>query len=106
MVGVDLKRGEQKSLVARFLTATLGLDSHEYRIDLSQRFRVVTLQNPTFSGRVVLIENTQVDRLLAVGTTSAPSLKCACPLKFGLVIKVVGVENQGFPASVENPSVR
>ena len=43
MVGVDFQRGEQESLAARFVTAAFGLDSHEYRVDLRQRFRVITL---------------------------------------------------------------
>ena len=43
MVRVDLQVGEQQSLAARLVTAAIGLDSYEYRIDLRQRFRIVTL---------------------------------------------------------------
>ena len=43
MVGIDFQRGEQKSLAGRFVAAALGLDRHEYRIDLRQCFWVVAL---------------------------------------------------------------
>ena len=43
MVRVDLQIGEQKRFATRFMTAPVGLDSHEYRINLRQRFRVITL---------------------------------------------------------------
>jgi len=44
MVGVDFKRGEQESLTTRFVTAALGFDSHEYRIDLRQGFWIITFK--------------------------------------------------------------
>ena len=43
VVRVDLQIGEEKWFAARFMTSPVGLDSYEYRIDLRQRFRVVTL---------------------------------------------------------------
>jgi hypothetical protein len=43
MVGIDFQRGEQKSLAGRFMAAALGLNRHEYRIDLRQCFWVVAL---------------------------------------------------------------
>ena len=43
MVGVDFQIGEQKRFTAWFMTAAVGLDSYEYRIDLRQCFRVITL---------------------------------------------------------------
>jgi hypothetical protein len=43
MVGIDFQRGEQESLAGRFVTAALGLDRHEYRVDLRQCFWVVAL---------------------------------------------------------------
>jgi hypothetical protein len=42
MVRVDFQRGEQEGLVAWLMTATLGLDSHEYRIDLRQGLWIIT----------------------------------------------------------------
>ena len=43
MIGVDFQIGEQKRLTAGLVAAAIGLDSHEYRIDLGQCFRVITL---------------------------------------------------------------
>jgi hypothetical protein len=43
MVWVNLQIGEQKGLAAGFMTPAIGLNSHEYRVDLRQRFRVITL---------------------------------------------------------------
>jgi hypothetical protein len=42
VVGVDFQRGEQESLATRFVTAALGLDSYEYRIDLGQGSWIIT----------------------------------------------------------------
>jgi len=42
VVGVNLQIGEQKRFAARFMTAAVGLNRHEYRIDLRQCFRVIT----------------------------------------------------------------
>ena len=43
MVGVDFQIGKQKRFTAGLLTAAIGLDSYEYRVDLRQCFRVVAL---------------------------------------------------------------
>ena len=43
MVGIDFQRSEQKSLAGRFVTASFGLDRHEYGVDLRQCFWIVTL---------------------------------------------------------------
>ena len=42
VVGVDFQGGGQKSIVAGFATATLGLNRYEYRIDLCQGLWIVT----------------------------------------------------------------
>ena len=43
MVRVDFQIGEQKRFTAGLVTPAIGLDSHEYRINLRQCFRVITL---------------------------------------------------------------
>jgi hypothetical protein len=43
MVGVDFQIGEQKRFTAGLMTAAIRLDSYEYRVDLRQCFRVITL---------------------------------------------------------------
>ena len=66
MVGVDFQIGKQKRLIAGLVTAAIGLDSYEYRVDLRQCFRVITLKNPALLRAIVLIQNAQVDGLLTV----------------------------------------
>ena len=43
MVGVHIEISEEKRLIARLMTAATGFDGDEYRINLGQRFRVITL---------------------------------------------------------------
>lgn len=43
VVGVDLQVSEQERFTAGLIAATTGLDSYKYRVDLRQRFRVITL---------------------------------------------------------------
>ena len=42
MVGVDFQGCEQESLATRFVTAALGLDRHEYGVNLRQGFWIIT----------------------------------------------------------------
>ena len=57
------------------MTATVGLDRYEYRIDVCQCFRVITFQNPALLRGIVLVENPQVYGLLPVRTPPAPRLE-------------------------------
>lgn len=94
MIRVHFQVGEKQRLTAGFVTTAIGLDSYKDRIDLGQRFGIVTLQDPAFSGGIVLVENAQVNGLLPVRSSSSPRLKGACPLQFGLLVEIVGVKDE------------
>lgn len=94
MIWIDFEVGEEKRFIARLVAATVRLDSYEYTINLCQGFGVITLQDPTLSGSVIFIENTQVDGLLSVGSSSSPCLKCFRLSHLRLLIQIVGIEDQ------------
>ena len=54
---------------------------------------------------IVLVENAQIDSLLAVRATPAPGLKCTRSFYFGLLIEIVGIENQRLAARIEDSTV-
>jgi len=87
------------------VTAALGLDSYEYRIDLRQGFWIITFQDPAFSCGVVFVENAQIDGSLAVRATPAPRLERARSLDFGLLIEIVRVENQRLAPGIKDSTV-
>ena len=94
VIGVHFEVGEKKRLTAGLVAAAVGLDSHEYRVNLGQGFGIVALQNPAFSRGVVLIENAQVNGLLPVRPSSTPSLESTCSPEFGLLVQIIGVKNE------------
>jgi len=50
-------------------------------------------------------QQSQVNGLLTVRSSSTPSLKSTCPLEFGLLVEIVGVENQRFSPRVEDATI-
>src|SRR5580693_10586926 len=106
MVGVDFQIGKQKRLTAGLATAAIRLDSYEYRVDLGQCFRVITLKNPALLRAIVLIENAEVDGLLTVRAPPAPRLERAGTFQFGLLIQIVGIENQRLVSGIKDTTVR
>ena len=58
-----------------------------------------------FSSVVILIENTQVESLLAVGSAQAPSLECTSDLQSALLIQIIGIEDERLIPRAENPSI-
>lgn len=106
VVGVDFQRGEQERPVARFVTAALGLDSHEYGIDLGKGLWIIAFQDPAFSCGIVLVENAQVDGSLAVRSTPAPSLEGTRSFDFRLLIEIVRVKDQRLAPRIEHSTVR
>ena len=97
MVGVDFQIGEQKRFTAGLMTAAIGLDRYKYRVDLRECFGVITLQNPALLCAIVLVENAQVDGLLAIRTPPAPRLESTGTFQFGLLIQIVGIEISDLP---------
>jgi hypothetical protein len=63
MIGIDSQIGEQKRLATWLVTPSVWLDSHEYRVNLSEGFRVITFENPALFSGAVLVENTKINRL-------------------------------------------
>ena len=94
MIGVHFEVGEKKRLTTGLVAAAVGLDSHEYGVDLCQSLGIVALQNPAFSRGVILIKNAKVNGLLPVWPSSTPSLKGTCPLYFSLLVQIVSVKNE------------
>ena len=106
MIWVDSQIGEKERLATWFVTASIGLHCYKYRVDLSERFRVVALQNPAFFGSAVLVENSQINRLFLFRSAPAPSLKSTGTLHFGLAIQIVGVKDEGFAFCIKHTPIR
>ena len=78
MIRINSEIGEKERLAARLLAAAIWFHGHKDGIDLGQGLGIVTLQDPALPGSVVLIENAEIERLLPVRSSPAPSLKCVC----------------------------
>ena len=64
-----------------------------------------TLDDPAFFGGVVLIKNPEVQGFAPVRTPLAPGLKRTRIPGTGLLVKIVGVEDQRLPLGVEDPAI-
>src|SRR6476646_4343986 len=106
MIGIDSQIGEQKRLTAWLVTASVWLDCHEHRVNLSEGFRVITFENPTLFSRAVFVENTKINRLFSFRPAPAPGLECTGSLYLALTIQVVGVEDQRLPFRVKHSAIR
>src|SRR5690349_13552339 len=105
VVRIDFQRGEKQRSAARLLTAALRLNGDENTVNLRQGLGIFKLQYPSRLGSVVLIEDSQIQRLLFVRSASAPCLERTCVPRPGLLVKIIGVENQGFPSGIEDTAV-
>src|SRR5258708_19152456 len=86
------------------MASAVWLHGYEDGVDLCQHFGIIQLQNPTFLGSIVFVENTQAERLFPIRSTPAPYLKRASILDLRLV-KVVGVEDQRLPFCIEHAAI-
>jgi hypothetical protein len=75
MIGIDAEIGKQERLTRRFLTTAPRLSSNEDRIKFSKQSGVVEFQDPPVVRCIVVIEDTEADVGLAVGTPASPRLK-------------------------------
>ena len=105
MIWFDLQIGEKKGTAARLIASALWFDRNENRVNLLESLGVVTLDDPAFLGRVVLIENPEVQSLVPVRAALSPSLKRTRIPGTGLLVKIVGVEDQRLSLGVEDPAV-
>src|SRR5215470_2365266 len=105
MIGTYSKRGEEQLLAAWMLASSVGLGRHKDCVNIFKRFGIVGLQNPALLVQVVLIQYAQTASLLLVRPSSSPHLEGAGILQSRLAVKIIGVEDQLFPAGVEDSAV-
>ena len=105
MVGIDFQIGEKRGLLLGLWLPPWARQSRILRRS-RQCFGFVTFQNPPLSGGVVLVENAQIDGLLAVRASPAPCLKRTCPFDFRLLIEIVGVKDQRLSSRIEDSAIR
>src|SRR5579872_4071857 len=106
VIGIGLEIGKKKRLATRPVAAATWLNGNKDSIQLCQRFRVVQLQYPSFLRSIVLVENAEAKRLLAVWPMLTPRLESACIFDLGFLIEVIGIKDQGLSTRVENATVR
>ena len=94
MIWGELQISVQKRLAAGFVAAAFRLYGNKDSVDFPERLRVVEFQHPAFLCNVILIENSQIERLLPVRTTPPPRLKGARVPGAGLFVQVIGIENE------------
>src|SRR5882762_3479995 len=105
MIGIKTQVGEQERLGAGLVASAVGFHGHEDRIDLLERLRVIEPQHPTLRGGTVGVEDTQVERLLAIGASPAPGLEATRALCASLLIEVVGVKDERLPFRIKHAAV-
>ncbi len=94
VIRFDLQGSKKQWLAARFLTPAVRLHCYEDRINVLKRVRVFELEYPAFLGSSVLIKDAEAQRLLLVRPTPAPSLERTGILHAGLLIQVIGIEDE------------
>src|SRR5260370_21906065 len=86
--------GKEQFVVARLRTTALWLQCHKNGIDLLQSLRVVNFQYPSLVRNVVHIKDAQAYCFFMIRATSAPRLKRIRIRHSGLLVKIVGIENE------------
>lgn len=102
VIRVEAKIRKEERFPAWLSAAAFGLDSDEDRVDLGNGLGVVEFWDPAFLVRVILIEESQADGVLPVGSTAAPGLKDAGFLDAGLLVQIVAVKDERFVFGVEH----
>src|SRR5580700_1898297 len=105
MIWSDLEVGKKKRTPAGLRAAAIRFNGHENRVNLCQRFWIIKLQDPSFLGGVVFIENSQVQGLAPIRPVLPPSLKRARRSDASLLIEIVGVEDERLSLGVEDTAV-
>jgi len=81
-------------------------DRNEDGVNIFERPRIVSFQDPPLFAGVVLIENAQIARLLLIGSLATPGLERSCILKARLRIQIECIENQRLSFGIEDAPVR
>src|SRR5215813_1395922 len=106
MVRTYAQVSEQELLATWMLASAIRFDSHEDRINVFERFRVVGFQDPTFLARIVFVKESQAESLLLVRASPAPRLKRTCVLDTRLCIQIERVDNQSLVFRKKNAAIR
>lgn len=102
MIWIKLQVGKQQWLSGGLRAAALGLNRDKNTIDLRNGHCIIELQHPALLIGIVLIEETQADGVLPVGTAATPGLKGTGLLDAGLLIQVVSIKDERLVLSVEH----
>src|ERR1700736_1274477 len=105
MVWIDFEVRKQQGLPAWSTAPAVRFHRYEDGIDLFQRLRIIKFECPAFLGCVVLVKDTEVQRLLSVGAASAPRLERAGVFHSRLLIQIISVEDERLPFRIENAPV-
>src|SRR6266436_3496157 len=97
---------EQYLLAPRHAAPTIGFHCDEDRIDFLKRLRIIKSQDPTFIRRIVYVHHTEIKGSIPIRTPQSPRLKRISVFQPWLLVKIIGVKNQGLPFGIKNSSVR
>ena len=75
MIWTDAEVGEQQCLAAGVLASAVWLDRNKNGIDVFERLRIVSFQNPALLADVVFIEDSEAPGLLLVRPFPSPGLE-------------------------------
>src|SRR5271155_4663687 len=100
----ELQISVEHRLATWLVAFPLKVYRHEFRVNFSKRLGVIDLEAPPFFGRVVLVENSEIQSLFFVRSASAPVLKRACTFGSWLLVQVIGVKDKGFTLGIKYAS--
>src|ERR1700683_5463371 len=106
VVRINLQISKQQRLAARLAATARGLNGHKDGVDLLERLGVVKLHNPPFLGGAILKKDSKVHGFLHVRSAAAPGLEGSRVPDSGLLVQVIGVEEQRFALGVEDAPAR
>ena len=75
MVWAYAKRSEEQRLTARMLASTVRLNRHKDGVNILERLRIVGLQNPSLFAGIILVEDSEIARLVACRDLFGPRLE-------------------------------
>src|SRR6266436_5894445 len=106
MIRIDFQVRKEERLPAWLVASAIRFHRHEDGIDLFELLRIIEFQYPSLLGSIVLVEDAEIGSLLFVQSAAAPRLKRAGGLEPGLLVEIIGVENERLSFGVEDPAIR